>query len=57
MADIVLIVFIYGSLAFLEPSGHVQPCTGIALPFLPQIPNVMKIQPVGAELFHADTQT
>jgi len=54
MADIVPIVLKYGSLNFLDPSGFVQTCTGIALPFLPQIPNVMKINPMGAELFHAD---
>jgi hypothetical protein len=27
------IVLKYGSLNFVEPSGHVQACAGIALPF------------------------
>jgi hypothetical protein len=57
MADIVPTVLKFGSFNFPEPSGPVQACTRIALPLLPQISNVMKIHPVGAELFHADRRT
>ena len=53
-ADNVPIVLKYGSFNFLEPSGPVQARTGVDLPFLPQIRKVVKIHPVGAELFHAE---